>query len=117
MKKKFLSLFLIITILMGSTIAYADVVEGDVIISLGDNLSEEAREAILKEFDAPEYAHIIVTTNAEEHEYLGDFIPAGKIGTNAISSVMITYTEKGSGLKVDTSDKITYISEEYIRMH
>ena len=25
---------------------------------------------------------------------------------------MITYTEKGSGLKVDTSDKITYISEE-----
>lgn len=111
MKKRLISLFLIITIMMSSTIVYADIVEGDVIISLGDNLTEEEKEAILEEFNAPEDAHIIVTTNAEEHEYLGDVIPAGEIGSNAISSAMITYTKKGSGIKIDTSDKITYITE------
>lgn len=112
MKKRLVSILLLITILLSSINVFADVVVGDVIISLGDSLTENEREAILEEFNAPEDAEMIVTTNAEEHEYLGDVVPYGKIGNNAISSVMITYTEKGSGLNVDTSDKITYITDE-----
>lgn len=115
MKKGFMSIFLIIMMIVASTTVHADVAVGDVIISLGDNLTQEEKEAILEEFNAPEDAHMIVTTNAEEHEYLGDVVPAGKIGKNAISSVMITYTEKGSGLKIDTSEKITYITESNYR--
>lgn len=112
MKKKFISIFLLIIIIINPITAFADAAVGDVIVSLGDNLTESEKEAILAEFNPPEDAKMIVTTNAEEHEYLGDVVPAGKIGTNAISSVMITYTEKGSGLNVVTSDKITYITDE-----
>lgn len=90
----------------------ADAIAGDVIISLGADLSEERKTAILEEFGAPEDVEIIYTTNGEEHEYLGGVIPKAQIGTNAISSVMITYTEAGSGLNVETSDKINYITEE-----
>lgn len=112
MNKKFISMFLLLIIMISSTTVFADVSVGDVIISLGNDLTESEKEAILEEFNPPENAQIIVTTNAEEHEYLGHVVPAGKIGNNAISSVMITYTEKGSGLKVYTSDKITYITDE-----
>lgn len=112
MKKRLVSIFLIAIMMMcPATKVLADAVAGDVIVSLGDDLTKEEKEAILKEFDPPENADMIVTTNAEEYEYLGDVIPAGKIGSNALSSVMITYTEKGSGLKVDTSDKVTYITD------
>ena len=112
MKRKFISIFLLIIIIISSTTAFADATVGDVIISLGDDLTKSEKEAILSEFNPPENAQMIVTTNAEEHEYLGAVIPASKIGNIAISSVMITYTEKGSGLKVITSDKITYITDE-----
>lgn len=110
--KKLISILLIFMIIISSTTVFADAVVGDVIISLGDDLKQSEREAILEEFNAPENAEMIVTTNAEEHEYLGAVIPANKIGNIAISSIMITYTEKGSGLNVDTSDKITYITDE-----
>lgn len=115
MRRKILSFALLFVMLisLGPKNVYADEITGNVIISLGANLTEERKEAILKEFDAPEDAEIIYTTNAEEHEYLGGVIPKEKIGTNAISSVMITYTKKGSGLNVQTSDKITYITKEY----
>lgn len=111
MKRKLISIFLIVIIMIGSATAFADAVVGDVIVSLGDDLTEKEKEEILEEFNPPENATMIVTTNAEEHKYLGEVVPAGKIGNNAISSVMITYTKKGSGLKVDTSDKITYITD------
>lgn len=111
MKRKLISIFLIVIIMIGSATAFADAVVGDVIVSLGDDLTEKEKEEILEEFNPQENATMIVTTNAEEHKYLGEVVPAGKIGNNAISSVMITYTKKGSGLKVDTSDKITYITD------
>ncbi len=113
--KKILSVFLlfVMSISIGQTNVYADEVADNVIVSLGANLSDERQKAILEEFDAPEGVEIIYTTNEEEHEYLGDVIPAKKIGSNAISSVMITYTKEGSGLNVQTSDKITYITKEY----
>ncbi len=111
MKRRIISIFLIVIMIIGSATVFADAVVGDVIVSLGDDLTEKEKEAILKEFNPPENATMIVTTNKEEHEYLGDVVPAGKIGNNAISSVIITYTEKGSGLNVYTSDKITYITD------
>lgn len=111
-KKKIVSILLLIVLVISSTPVFADAVVGDVIISLGGDLSQTEREAILKEFGAPENAQIIETLNEEEHEYLGEVIPSAQIGCIAISSVMITYTEKGSGLNIDTSDKISFITEE-----
>lgn len=112
MNKRYISLFLILIIVISSITVFADAAAGDVIISLGNDLTVSERDAILSEFNPPEDPQLITTTNEEEHEYLGGVIPAGKIGNKAISSVMITYTEKGSGLNVDTSDKITYITDQ-----
>ena len=114
MYKKFFSMFLLLFLFVAnSTVSsFADVAVGDSIISFGADLSESEKNSILKEFNPPENVQEIVTTNAEEHKYLGGVVPASKIGNFAISSVMITYTDKGSGLKVDTSDKITYITDE-----
>ena len=114
MYKKFFSMFLLLFLFVANfTISsFADVAVGDSIISFGADLSESEKDSIFKEFNPPENVQEIVTTNAEEHKYLGGVVPTSKIGNFAISSVMITYTEKGSGLKVDTSDKITYITDE-----
>ena len=114
MYKKFFSMFLLLFLFVANfTISsFADAAVGDSIISFGADLSESEKDSIFKEFNPPENVQEIVTTNAEEHKYLGGVVPTSKIGNFAISSVMITYTEKGSGLKVDTSDKITYITDE-----
>ena len=111
-KKVFSLLLLLFLFVANSTVSsFAAVAVGDSIISFGADLSESEKNSILKEFNPPENVQEIVTTNAEEHKYLGGVVPASKIGNFAISSVMITYTDKGSGLKVDTSDKITYITD------
>src|SRR5699024_11368658 len=91
--------------------AYADVVEGDSIITLGENLTPQQKEAILKEMQAPTDANIITVSNAEEHKYLDGTIPASQIGTRAISSAKITYSKEGTGLVVQTNN-IKWVTAE-----
>lgn len=95
--------------------AFADAVEGDVILSLGQDLTKEQREELLKRFNAKETDQIIEVTNEEEYKYLGDFLPASKIGTKAISSAKIEYTQAGSGISVTTSKYIRYITDDMYR--
>lgn len=94
---------------------FADVAVGDSIVSIGANLNEEQRKSILNEFNAPKDAEIIEITNAEEYKYLGESIPKSKIGNKSISSSMITYTKPGSGLKIEVSKNINYVTESTYR--
>ncbi|SDI33218.1 DUF1002 domain-containing protein [Natribacillus halophilus] len=103
-------LFMGAGILSAPLTADADAVPGDIIITLGEDLSAEERETVLSEMDGDENDDIIEVTNEEEHEYLGEFIPAGQIGKNAISSSQITIGESGSGIDVETN-RITYVTE------
>lgn len=96
-------------------LVFADVAVGDSIVSIGANLDQNQRKAILDELDAPQAAEIIEVTNAEEYKYLGDSIPKSKIGNKSISSSMITYTKPGSGLKIEVSDNINFITESTYR--
>lgn len=91
--------------------SFADMAEGDVIITLGENLTAEQKEAILKEMDADENAQIITVSNEEEHQYLGSYISKALIGTRAISSSKVTIGKKGSGLEVETNN-ITWVTDE-----
>jgi uncharacterized protein YpuA (DUF1002 family) len=91
--------------------AAADAVEGDVIITLGENLTEQQKQQVLNEMNAPENAQIITVSNAEEHKYLDGVVPNAQIGTKAISSSMITIGAKGSGLDVETNN-ITWVTKE-----
>ncbi|UCZ55267.1 DUF1002 domain-containing protein [Bacillus shivajii] len=93
------------------SVSFADAIPGDVIITLGEDLSEEDKQTLLNEMGADlDEAQVIYVTNEEEHEYLGDYIPASQIGSNAISSSMITITDSGEGINVETNN-ITRITE------
>lgn len=89
---------------------FADAVEGSKIITLGADLNNQERSEILDLFQGGDEAVIIEVTNREEHQYLGDIIPAGKIGSKAISSSMVTYLGKGKGIDIIVDDHITYIT-------
>ena len=45
---------------------------------------------------------VVYVNNDEEHKYLDAYVPKKQIGTKALSSVLISLTDKGSGIKVST---------------
>lgn len=90
---------------------FADVAVGDMIITLGENLTEEQKNTLLSEMNAPDNAQIITVSNAEEHQYLGNYVSKSLIGTRAISSSAITIAEKNSGLEVETNN-INWVTDE-----
>ncbi|SFI54877.1 MULTISPECIES: DUF1002 domain-containing protein [unclassified Bacillus (in: firmicutes)] len=100
MKTKLLALLLAVMVFLIPAASYADVIEGESIVTLGENLTEQQKQQLLQEMKAPKDAQIITVSNAEEHKYLDGVVPNAQIGTKAISSSMITYTKKGSGLVV-----------------
>ncbi|KAF0816947.1 MULTISPECIES: DUF1002 domain-containing protein [unclassified Cytobacillus] len=91
--------------------AFADMAEGDVIVTLGENLSEEQKNMLLAEMKAPKDATIITVSNEEEHQYLGNYISKALIGTRAISSSAVTVAKQGSGLEVETKN-INWVTDE-----
>ena len=80
-------------------------------LSLGADLTEEQRAAVLglMGIDPAELANydVVYVTNQEEHQYLGAYIDASKIGNKAWSSIVIVDRKPGSGLNISTSN-ITY---------
>ncbi len=94
---------------------FADAAEGDVILSFGQDLTLAQREELMKRFNGTDKDQVIEVTNREEHKYLGEFVPESKIGHKAISSAKIEYTAEGSGIEVETSERIRYITHEMYR--
>ncbi|PGT83782.1 hypothetical protein COD11_12255 [Bacillus sp. AFS040349] len=93
------------------SLSYADAVVGDMIITLGENLTEQQKQTILNEMNATKEDQVITVSNEEEHKYLGDYIPKATIGTKAISSTSIVIEEAGSGLEVKTKN-INWVTDE-----
>lgn len=91
--------------------ALADAAPGDMIITLGENLTEEQKKLLLTEMKAPDDAQIIKVSNKEEHQYLGSYISKALIGTRAISSSAITINDAGSGIEVTTKN-INWVTDE-----
>lgn len=110
MKKYVLSLLAVLLFAFPS-LSHADAAVGDIIITLGENLSEQQRQTLLQEMNATEDNQIITVSNEEEHKYLGNYIPKATIGTKALSSSSITIEEKGSGLEVKTKN-INWVTDE-----
>lgn len=116
MKRFFLKssiIFLAFTFFIYTTVptVLADAISGEQIVTLGEDLSQSQRETVLNEMgiENEEDVEIIYVTNEEEHNYLGDFIPAAQIGSNAISSARIELRDDNTGIAV-TTNKITYIT-------
>ncbi|MBT2686957.1 DUF1002 domain-containing protein [Bacillus sp. ISL-47] len=108
---KILAIFMMSLILLMPLQAFADMTEGDMIITLGENLSEEQKDMLLAEMEAPKDATIMTVSNEEEHKYLGNYISKALIGTRAISSSAVTIAKSGSGLEVETKN-INWVTDE-----
>lgn len=111
MKRRLIALLLSFCLLSVPLITHADSAPGDVIITLGENLSEQQKTALLSEMGDHEDPLIVYVTNQEEHKYLGDYISKAQIGSKALSSSRIIIGEKDSGLQVTTRN-ITWVSED-----
>ncbi|RBW70539.1 DUF1002 domain-containing protein [Bacillus taeanensis] len=110
--KNWLMIFsLLASLLIGVSPVLADAAPGDVIVTLGEDLSEEQKNKLLEEMGVSQEIEPIIVTNKEEHQYLGQYISKAQIGTRALSSSKITIGEKDSGLTV-TTNNITWVSEE-----
>lgn len=109
LKKSMLLTFILLLFI--PTIAKADAVPGDVIVTLGADLSPAQREDLLKEMDVTDEVETLEVTNEEEHVYLGDYISKTNIGSRALSSSKITMTQSGEGINVQTNN-ITWVSDK-----
>ena len=88
------------------------------VIALGADLSAEQRATVLNymgisEADLVNY-QVVTITNADEREYLSDYIDAELIGTRALSSVVVTPAEAGHGVVV-TTQNINYCTTDMYR--
>lgn len=109
--KKFFTLLLATLIFIQPIRSFADLAEGDMIVTLGENLTEDQKDKLLKEMDAPLDVQIVTVSNQEEHQYLGKYVAKSLIGTKAISSSAITIAPKGSGITVKTNN-INWVTDE-----
>ncbi len=105
----FLSMLLIMFIV--PIVTFADASVGDVIVTLGEDLSEEQKQTLLEEMKAPDDVMTVTVSNEEEHKYLGNYISKALIGTRALSSSSITIGEKDAGLSVETKN-INWVTDE-----
>ncbi len=92
---------------------HADAVEGEVVVTLGKDLTLQQQENILNEMGVQSNVQKIYVTNQEEHQYLGKYMSAATIGTRALSSAKITLAAAGSGISVKTHNITTITDAMY----
>jgi uncharacterized protein YpuA (DUF1002 family) len=112
--KKIMILVMFLSMAISPLHSFADMAEGDMIITLGENLTEPQKNMLLSEMDAPNNAQIITVTNQEEHQYLGKYVAKSLIGTKAISSSATTIAPAGSGISVKTNNINWVTNEMYV---
>ena len=113
MKMKKIKLVKIFAVVMAVTMmlptfAFAD---DKPFVALGQDLKAEETNTILSLFGVGDITdcNVIYITNADEHKYLGEYVPAAQIGNQALSSVMI---EENSGTDIDVKiHNINYCTE------
>lgn len=89
-----------------------DAAEGQIVISLGQDLSTAQRDEVLQYFARtldPQSARIITVSNQEERKYLEGKIDSKVIGTRAISSACVRLTNSGQGIEIKTNN-ISWVS-------
>lgn len=104
MKKKLLAVImsvLCITAAIPVTPVYAD---GQKVVTLGADLSEDQKQAILRYFGiAGQNIQTLTITNQDERDHLGSYVPLEQIGTRTFSCALVNPTSSG-GIQVKTAN-------------
>ncbi len=80
---------------------YAD---GQKVVTLGADLSEEQKQAILRYFGvAGQNIQTLTITNQDERDHLGSYVPLEQIGTRTFSCALVNPTNSG-GIQVKTAN-------------
>ncbi|MGP4080857.1 DUF1002 domain-containing protein [Pseudalkalibacillus sp. R45] len=108
--KKWIAIMVLVACMIPG-VALADAAPGDIIVTLGEDLTDSQKQDLLGEMDVPKDVETVTVTNEEEHQYLGEYISKAQIGSKAISSTKITIGEKDSGLNVETNN-INWVTKE-----
>lgn len=90
--------------------AFAD---GQKVVTLGADLSEEQRQAILRYFGvAGQNLQTLTITNQDERNHLGAYVPLEQIGTHTYSCALVNPTNAG-GIQVKTAN-LTWVTSNMI---
>lgn len=105
MKKKLMALLLsgilAAAAVVPSVTVYAD---GQKVVTLGADLSEDQKQAILRYFGvAGQNLQTITITNQDERNHLGSYVPIEQIGTKTFSCALVNPTASG-GIQVKTAN-------------
>lgn len=87
--------------------------DGQKVVTLGADLSEDQKEAILRYFGV--YGQNIETltiTNQNERDHLGSYVPLEQIGTHTYSCALVNPTASG-GIQVKTAN-LTWVTSNMI---
>lgn len=120
-KMKYIVLFgilfgTILTAFVSVPSVFADSEPKEQYLVLGEDLKDSEKETVLEILgveDINDY-NVTYTTHEDEVKYLGNYLDASVIGTRALSSVLITKTEKDSGIAITTVN-INYCTQEMYR--
>ena len=90
--------------------AHAD---GRMVVTLGNDLTQEERDAVLKYFGVyGQNIQTIYITNQDERAHLGSYIPLEQIGSYTYSCALVKPTTSG-GIQVKTAN-LTYVTSNMI---
>lgn len=84
----------------------------EAVVTWGADLSAEDKTKVIKLMGiqpGKEPLRELVVTNTEEHNLLGETVPASYLGTRALSSAYVEPLEAGNGIRVSTHN-ITWVS-------
>lgn len=101
--------FLLAVILL-ITPVFANPPAPDTFICYGEDLTKEQLQWVMDQFHPGGEVEYVTVSNAEEYQYLGDVIPANKIGSKALSSAMLELVGSGEGITVVVDEHIRYIT-------
>ena len=108
MLKRIISIVIILVLLISSSVMSDN---DDIVVSLGEDLTEDQKNQILDIFGASEDIKIVYVSNGEEREYLLGYVDEELIGSKAISSSYVKKLDKNSGIDVETYN-ITWVSKD-----
>ncbi len=105
MKKTFLAVFMSVVCLAAASIpSMAVLADGQKVVTLGADLTEDQRQAILRYFGvAGQSLTTLTITNQDERDHLGAYVPLEQIGTHTYSCALVNPTTSG-GIQVKTAN-------------
>ncbi len=82
--------------------------EGKIVVALGADLTEGQKASVLELMgitnDQLAGYDVVYVTNAQEHQYLDEYLSSSVIGSKSLSSVMLKKLAPGSGVTVTTKN-------------